>query len=88
MPAPPLAGLVVVVDLVVVEAPVGVVVDDSPVVEDDDVGWVGAGGGAVLEEVIVEVSAVLECEEPPQPPIDKKAGIRPTRIARRLTFSA
>lgn len=76
----------VVVDLVVVEAPVGVVVDDSPVVEDDDVGW--AGAGAVLEEVIVEVSAVLECEEPPQPAIDKKVGIRPTRIARRLTFSA
>jgi hypothetical protein len=94
-PAPPLAGLVVVVDRVVVAAavgevvddsPVGEVVDDSPVVEDDDVGCVGAG--AVLGEVLADVWAVLECEELPQPAIAKKMGIRLTRIARLLTFSA
>lgn len=85
-PAPPLAGLVVVVDRVVVAAAVGEVVDDSPVVEDDDVGCVGAG--AVLGDVLAEVWAVLECEELPQPPIAKKMGIRLTRIARLLTFSA
>lgn len=85
-PAPPLAWLVVVVERVVEAAAVGEVVDDSPVVEDVDVGCVGAG--AVLGDVLAEVEAVVECEEPPQPPIDKKTGIRPTRIARRLTFSA
>jgi hypothetical protein len=78
--------LVVVVDRVVVAALVGEVVDDSPVVEDVDVGWVGAG--AVLGDVLAEVWAVLECEEPPHPPINRKTGIRPARIERLLTFSA
>ena len=73
----------VVVDLRVVAVAVGVVVDDSPVVEDVDV-----GAGAVLEEVIVEIESVVECEEPPHPPINSKTGTRPARIARRLTFSA
>jgi hypothetical protein len=51
--APPLAGLVVVVDWVVVAALVGEVVDDSPVVEDVDLGCVVAG--AVLGDVLADV---------------------------------
>jgi hypothetical protein len=84
--APPLAGFVVVVGRVVVAALVGEVVDDSPVVEDVDVGC--AGARAVLGDVLADVCAVLDWEEPPHPPINRKTGIRPARIERLLTFSA
>ena len=89
MPAPPLEGLVVVVvvvdDVCVV---VGAeVVEERVVVEEAACVDVAAGVLGVAGELVAALWDVVECEEPPHPPIDRNTGTSRKRIARLFTFS-
>lgn len=90
-PAPPLEGLVVVDACVVDDACVvvaGEVVEERVVVEDGaDCVDVVAGVLDVAGELVAALWDVVECEEPPHPPIDRNTGSSRKRIARLLTFS-
>ncbi len=88
-PAPPLEGLVV-VDACVVDVCVVVaaeVVEECVVVDEADCVDVAAGVLDVAGELVAALWDVVECEEPPHPPIDRNTGSSRKRIARLLTFS-